>query len=347
MSSSNSDYAEDDTSKEVVTVDAKKIIEKEFPQYFSEGKFITRISYVDYIDQALEKFKELGLEKNLEAYKELLRVFPPGKYCPTNKWEFGVVFSTPQQLAATRVLFQMERNGVRPDKEVERIVVGAFSKKSDVWIKIARMNFWSMKGRNVDLYPIPEQLPKETHELAKIAVMRMLDDKKSIISVSNTSSLQDSVDNTWIVHAQSPAQKAIIARLDEDSTLFLEDCGLAYVGDRFLSYYALKSYDSAEELERRKQRRQKPEYNYNTLNMKFYGKPIREKMQEQEEAHYVDNGYILGICITGTSSQDSLLSWLKILQTRNPKLKKLNVVFRMSRQTPELIEYKQQSNQQN
>jgi hypothetical protein len=68
-------------------------------------------------------------------------------------------------------------------------------------------------------------------------------------------------------------------------------------------------------------------------------RPIREKYADFQERHYVDGSYILGICATGTSSQDSLLSWLKILQERNPKLGKLNVVFKISRPSPEIIRY--------
>lgn len=329
-------------SRELATSeDLRKIFEKEFPNHFNDGKFVSRMSYVEFIDEALAKSKELGVEKNLNTYKELLKVFPPGKYWPSNRFEFGL-FHAPQQLAAVRVLFQMESVGLKPDKEFEKLVINAFSKKSEVWNKIARMNYWSMKGRNIDPNPLPEVLPKKPHQLAKLALARMLDDHKSLITITNTTQLPDCVDKTWIAFSQSPTQKAILDRLDEKSTLYIEEGGLAFVGDQYLSYYLLKHYVDDETLKQKIQEQNPPpDHNYNTLKMKFYGKPIREKIKSLEDKHYVDGCYILAIGITGTSSQDSLLSWLKILQQRNPNLSKLNVVFKMSKPSPEMIEYNQ------
>lgn len=304
---------------ELTTTTPKQLLEKEFPDYFSDGKFVARISYVDYIDQALLKMKELGLERNIEAYKELLKVFPPGKYWPKSRFDLGL-FHAPQQLCAIRLLAQMEDYRVRPDKEVEYLVIQAFSKFSDVWLKIARANYWSMKGRNIDLYPVPEHLPDKPHELAKIALVRMLDDPKSIITVKNT-------DETWIVQSQSPVQQAIIERLEPNSLLYIENQGLTYVDRTSLSYFVLKVYDDDDTRKRRSQKKQ-PDFNFNTVKMKFYGKPIKEKLEELDTAHHDGDAHILAIGITGTSSQNSLQSWLRLLQQRNPKLKDMNVIFK-------------------
>lgn len=316
----------------------KEIFIREFPEYFNNGKFVSRIGYVQFIDEALARMKELGLERDREAYKELFKIFPPGIYHPPDKrmpskWQYF-----PQQLAATRVLHQMAMNQVRIDKDFERLAVSIFSVHSEVWNKIARTNFWNMKLRNVDKYPLPEELPKEAHKLARIGLERMLNDELSVITTTNTSNLPDAVDKTWIVFSQSPTQKAIIDRLDEKSMLYIEEGGLTWVGRDSLSYFVLKFYVNPE-VAKQKATPPKPDFNYNTLMMKFYGKPICEKLAEQEEKHYADGAYILSIGITGTSSQDSLSSWLKLLQKRNPKLNKLNVVFRTQRRAPEIVEY--------
>jgi signaling intermediate in Toll pathway protein len=336
---------EDDQSGTSVTkLTCKHIFEKEFPDHFRDGKFISRMSYVEFIDEALAKMQELGLEKDLNAYKELLKVFPPGKFWP-KKWDSGYsLFHAPQQLAAVRVLHQMQMSGLRPDKEFEKIVIAAFSKQSDVWIKVIRMNFWSMKARNLDPNPLPETLPTEPHQIAKLAVSRMLDDPRSVITVTNTSRIPNSIDKTWVVFSQSPGQKEILDKLAETSTLYVEEGGITYVDKDFLSYYLLKYYvdDQTREI---KSRAPPVNFNFNTLKVKFYGKPINEKYDELNNKHYMDGSYVLGICITGTSSQDSLLSWIKILQERNPKLKQLNVVFRMSRKTPEIMKYDDRAQQ--
>lgn len=334
--SKSKNYNDPEIEKELIEVKPGELFQKEFPDYYSEGKFAARIGYVDFIDQALDKLDELGLNKNLEAYKELLRVFPPGRYCPKSKWDIGM-FHAPQQLAAVRILKKMELNLVRPDIEIEQIVVSAFSKDSDVWLKVARANYWSMKSRNFDPNPLPEVIPKETHQVAKIALMRMLEDEKSVITVTSTASLPDVVDRTWIVFAQSPTQKAILDRLDKNNILYLEESGTVYVKEKYLSYFTLKLYDDEDTI---KQRAIKPEkdFNFNTIKMSFYGKPLKEKLVELEEVHHVDNCYILATGITGTSSHDSVLSWLKLLQRRNPNLGNLNVVFRLKRPTNDLID---------
>lgn len=321
-------------ANELVTVSPREILEKEFPEYFSNGKFIKRISYVDFIDQALEKLKELGLERDLESYKTLLRIFPPGKYHPTSLWDLGL-HHAPQQVCGMRLLNQMESNLVRPDREVEALVIKAFSKNSDVWKLIARMTYWSMKGRNVDLYPLPENLPEKPEQMAKFALVRMIDDPHSVITVTSTNSLDDSIDQTWVVYSISPMQISIIERLNEKSILYIEETGLTHVGKNYLSYFTLKVYDDEETLKLRS-RKVEPDYNYNTLKVQFYGKPLKDKIRAMEDAHHVDNYHILSVGITGTSSHDSVLSWLKIIQKKIPKLSKLNVVFRLERPTHEV-----------
>ena len=49
--------------------------------------------------------------------------------------------------------------------------------------------------------------------------------------------------------------------------------------------------------------------------------------------HEQQDGTILGMCITGTASKDSLASWVKFLERTNPCLTKIPVVFRL--RTPE------------
>lgn len=327
---------DDPEMKELIAVKPNEIFQKEFPDYFSGGKFVARIAYVDFIDQALAKLDEFGLNKNLQAYKDLLKVFPEGRYCPKSAWDIGM-FHAPQQLCAIRVLHKMEMNLVRPDIEVEEIVIKAFSKRSDVWLKIGRMTYWTMKSRNMDPNPLPEEIPKETHQVAKLALMRMLKDDMSVITVTSTTSLPDVVDRTWIVFAQSPIQKSILDRLDKKNILYLEESGTVYVEEKYLSYFTLKVYDDEETIKRRKVVPEK-DYNFNTIKMSFYGKPLQEKLKEIEGVHHVDNCYILATGITGTSSHDSILSWLKLLQRRNPNLRNLNVVLKLKRPTNDLID---------
>lgn len=48
--------------------------------------------------------------------------------------------------------------------------------------------------------------------------------------------------------------------------------------------------------------------------------------------HQQDDGTIYGICATGTSSKDSLLSWIRLLEKNgNPSLAHLPVLFKFSK----------------
>ena len=43
--------------------------------------------------------------------------------------------------------------------------------------------------------------------------------------------------------------------------------------------------------------------------------------------HEQADGTVLGMCITGSSSKDSLVSWMKALQATNPKLADIPILF--------------------
>lgn len=45
--------------------------------------------------------------------------------------------------------------------------------------------------------------------------------------------------------------------------------------------------------------------------------------------HEQDDGVYYSMCATGTSSKDSLLSWIRCLQKTNPILEKMPVTFKM------------------
>lgn len=57
---------------------------------------------------------------------------------------------------------------------------------------------------------------------------------------------------------------------------------------------------------------------------------------KKRSLHEQEDGTILSYCATGTSSPDSLLSWIRILESYNPNMKNLQVVFRLHSPTKEL-----------
>ena len=45
--------------------------------------------------------------------------------------------------------------------------------------------------------------------------------------------------------------------------------------------------------------------------------------------HQQEEGTILGMCVSGTSSKDSLITWIRCLQEKNPKLERIPIVFKL------------------
>ena len=58
--------------------------------------------------------------------------------------------------------------------------------------------------------------------------------------------------------------------------------------------------------------------------------------------HEQEDGTILGMCITGTSTEDSLRSWITFLQKTNPKLAQAPVVFSLISEEEGLQQYEDQ-----
>lgn len=53
--------------------------------------------------------------------------------------------------------------------------------------------------------------------------------------------------------------------------------------------------------------------------------------------HEQEDGVYYAMCATGTSSKDSLLSWIRCLQKTNPILKKVPVTFKLKSITNEQL----------
>jgi len=54
---------------------------------------------------------------------------------------------------------------------------------------------------------------------------------------------------------------------------------------------------------------------------------IEHEVEAVPTVHEQEDGTILGCCATGSSSRDSLLSWIRFLEKTNPKLADFPVLF--------------------
>lgn len=72
--------------------------------------------------------------------------------------------------------------------------------------------------------------------------------------------------------------------------------------------------------------------------MFLFGTPSEVKLLVEPSVHEQEDGVIYGVCATGTSSRDSLLSWIRLLQKfGNPVLSDIPVVFTLKAPESELV----------
>lgn len=150
---------------------------------FSKTITKNRFGQVEFIYAGMRVMKEFNVHKDLQVYKALMDVFPKERMKPTNQFQAAFWHYYKQQLCATKLLDEMELCGVMPDAEMEQLVINIFSKKSQVWRKVARQLYWFSKFQNASPFPLPEKLPTDSLELAKIAIKRMCIDLQTKIGV--------------------------------------------------------------------------------------------------------------------------------------------------------------------
>lgn len=125
---------------------------------------------------------------------------------------------------------------------MEDILVNIFGKKGHPVRKFWRMMYWMPKFKNLSPWLLPNPVPDETLELAKLAVERMCSvDVQSKVSLYETKDVESAVDNTWIVSGQSVEQKQLLASHDKKSALHIEGPFLIWLRNKSINYFILRS----------------------------------------------------------------------------------------------------------
>ncbi|KAL1130736.1 hypothetical protein AAG570_011977 [Ranatra chinensis] len=280
-------------------------------------KEMNRRGHVEFIYSALKYMKEFGVERDLEVYKALIDVLPKGRLIPKNIFQIEFMHYPKQQQCAIDLLEQMEENGVIPDWNMEDQLINVFGKKGFPLRRYWRMMYWMPKFRNLSPWPLPHDLPNDTYLLAILAIQRITSvDIYMEISEHKTSEVEDFVDDTWIISAQSFIQRDILASLPDSTPVYIEGGFRIWLKNKAVTYFILRI--------------NAPEnYDINNLDIGHFAGVNPCTKQQKRTVHEQADGTILAVCITGTSSKNSLLSWVRILQLTNPKLAHLSVVFPM------------------
>ncbi|KAF7494121.1 Evolutionarily conserved signaling intermediate in Toll pathway [Sarcoptes scabiei] len=302
---------------------------------FDTLRRLRRFGYTEFIAAALPAMKEFGVEKDIESYKALMRVFPRGAFQPSSRFTAGFYPHFMQQTTAIKILMQMEENYIIPDKELQTYIADVFSKRSLVWERSARMIYWMTKFRNANPFPLPETIPNDSLELAVIALKRMTFyiDPQTEIYVYRTHQIDESAENTWLCFAQSESQCQLIEELDFSKyTVSIEGPKSVWVDEHNLSYFVLEAKelnpktdrDLVEEFLQEEQENDDvsniPLSNFGSIDYKNACNPMLK-------VHQFNDGIILACLTSGTSSQQSMILSLKKLEEHNPKLSDVQVII--------------------
>nr|CAG4637068.1 EOG090X07J4 [Ceriodaphnia reticulata] len=289
-----------------------------------------RRGHVEFIVSALKYMEEFGVHRDLQAYKNLLDILPKGIYIPTNMFQAEFMHYPKQQQCILDLLEQMEDNGVIPDAETETMVLNIFGRHGHPTKKLMRMCYWMPKFKNLSPWALPDKIPNSNLEIAKLAVRRMCSvDPSGEVEVFQTSDLKDSIDDTWIVSGQSATQRELLAKLEGKQTLFVEGAFTIWLRRTSINYFILRTDPvplSEDEVKER------AEFDYDDvgqLRSWILGEEnlTKKDIIIQPSVHEQEDGTILAVAVTGTCSKDSLLSWIRHLERKNPQLANLSVLF--------------------
>ncbi|XP_066153021.1 evolutionarily conserved signaling intermediate in Toll pathway, mitochondrial [Euwallacea fornicatus] len=310
---------------------------------FMKQEQVYRRGHVEFIYKALKHMQEFGVQGDLDVYRALIDVLPKGKFVPQNIIQAEFMHYPKQQQCILELLSQMEENHVLPDFDMEDQLVAIFGRRGFPVRKYWRMMYWMPKWRYASPFPLPDPLPNDAYELAKLAIERISNiDTKNQVTIYHTADIKDSVDDTWIISAQSVVQKGLLSENSVKDAVFVEGPLTVFLRGNFINYFILRGkarqYDDSYE---------DPD-NIKTIKASFFNfkPPIKNVLKAIPSVHEQEDGVIYALCATGTSSKDSLLSWIRHLELDgNPALTELSIVFKLKSMTKEVTHVdKQQGN---
>ena len=282
---------------------------------------------VEFIYAAMRNMEKFGVHRDLGTYRKLMEVFPKGKMIPENRLQGDFFHYPKQQQCATSLLQKMELNRVMPDEEMGDIILNVFGKYSTPYKRYCRMMYWMPKFKNLSPWPLPDELPNNALELAKLAIRQISSvDPLTKLDIIDTDTIPDANDKTWIVSGQSLNQMELLENLKENTPLYVEGAFRVWLKDHQVSYFILRGPPVAPTPE--------PETDnddFTVISRWMTGeKSGAGTVVKEPSVHEQEDGTILAVCATGSSSRDSLLSWIRSLEQTNPNLANMAVLFTLT-----------------
>lgn len=209
---------------------------------------------------------------------------------------------------------------------MEDMLMNIFGRRGHPVRKFWRMMYWMPKFKNLSPWIVPNPPPNDALDLARLAIERMCSvDLQSKTSIYQTSDVESSIDDTWIVSGQSSDQKELLGKHKKESAVFIEGPFLIWLRNKSISYFILRG-DPLPTIE------DDEDYDdVSNIDVPFFGfgKSKKTKLALKKTVHEQPDGVIYAICCTGCSTKDSLLSWVRLLEKDgNPNLENLAILFK-------------------
>lgn len=300
-------------------------------QMYVTKEKIYRRGHVEFIYAAMDCMEKFGVHRDLSVYKALLEVFPKGKMVPRSVWQVEFMHYPKQQQCAIDLMDQMEDFGVIPDHDFGVRLMEVFGTDAHAFRKYRRMMYWMPKFKHANPYPVPKELPDDALSLALLALKRMAVDKENKITVWNSAEQDpEAKEDTFIASAQSMTQQELIKKHPPSKPLFVEGGYSCWLRHRSATYFILRADPDLEFLAALRQAEKDLENDTDLFNWKnFWEDEEGGKLMPLRSVHEQDDGTVLAMAITGTGTKDSLVTWIRCLQQKNPSLEQIPVVFRL------------------
>lgn len=131
--------------------------------------------------------------------------------------------------------------GVIPDYEIEDILLNIFGRRGHPLRKFWRMMYWMPKFKNASPWPLPNPVPNDSLELAKLAIERMCTvDLLSKVTVYNTKEIENAISDTWIVSGISSDQSKLLEKHKITEPIRIEGPYLIWLRNKSISYFILR-----------------------------------------------------------------------------------------------------------
>ncbi|XP_061496362.1 evolutionarily conserved signaling intermediate in Toll pathway, mitochondrial [Rhineura floridana] len=337
----NKDNDEESTKRSLVAVDylfERTSVDAKTKATFQQAvdifckRDIRRRGHVEFIYAALKKMPEFGVERDINVYNKILDVFPKEVFVPRNFFQRMFNHYPRQQQCGVQVLEQMENYGVMPNKETKFLLFQIFGDKSHPVRKYQRLMYWFPKFKHINPYPVPDPLPEDSVDLARLSLQRIAADMDARVTVYQLphAEILDSgktIDHPHIVGIQSPDQQSLLAHHNPDRPVFVGGPFRLWLKETCVYYYVLRA-----ELLPPEEREEviDPERSF------YYPMHLdidleRDLWDDNEfDIDEVEEGPVFAMCMAGAGDQATLAKWIVGLQKTNPILCQMPVVFHLT-----------------